>query len=168
MAAHVEEALEGVLAGRVVGVEVVFLVRALLRLLDVVEHVLGNFLENFRRSRFRHTCVECAAQVSDIIILLSLLESVEFASQDLVPLFDVEASLLNLVEHASTHLILIFTFNHSQALLLVISVAKFVLSDATRDLLFGDFVEDGSILKSLGTSKRLEDSLLERAEFVAA
>ena len=47
VAAHVEEALEGVLAGRVVGVEVVFLVRALLRLLDVVEHVLWDFLENF-------------------------------------------------------------------------------------------------------------------------
>ena len=50
VAAHVEEALEGVLAGRVVGVEVVFLVRALLRLLDVVEYVMWDFLENFGRS----------------------------------------------------------------------------------------------------------------------
>ncbi len=47
VAAHVEEGLEGVLARRVVWVEVVLFVGARLGLFDVVEHVRRDLLENF-------------------------------------------------------------------------------------------------------------------------
>jgi len=51
VAAHVEEGLEGVLACRVVWVEVVLFVKSRLRLFDVVENVRRDLLENFTGRR---------------------------------------------------------------------------------------------------------------------
>ena len=119
VAAHVEEALVGVLARRVVRVHLHLLVLLVKRLLDVPEHVVGELVEDFGAGRDGHGLVESAPQVGGVVVLLAFLERVEFAGQNLVPLLDVEASLLDSVEHNGANLSLILSLERAHTLDLV-------------------------------------------------
>lgn len=91
VSAHIEEGLVRVLACGVVWVDVELFAITLLRLLNVPENVSGDLLEDFLSCGSCETCVECATQVSGVVVLLAFLEGVELASKDLVPLLNVEA-----------------------------------------------------------------------------
>ena len=159
MSAHVEETLERVLASRVVWVKVIFL-RLLDRLLDIPEHVGGQLVEDLRCCGLRHARVERAAQIGNIVVLLSLLESVELTCEDLVPLFLIEASFRHLIEHSDTELI-VLRLNNLNVLALLEVFSETFLREMASDFLLLDLVEDGTILKGLRAREGLKDSLLE-------
>ena len=167
VSAHVEETLEGVLASRVVWVKVVFFLLAL-GLLDVPEDVSGQLIEDLGRSGGGHALVEGTTQICNIVVFLAFLEGVELARKDFVPFLHVEASVLNLIEHSDTDLVFILSLKSLRVLVCVECFPELVLREHTRNFLLLHLVEDGTILKGLCASERLENPLLEGALLVAS
>ena len=109
--AHIEEVLVGVLASGIPLIDVIFVGQEL-RLLDVPEDVVWELVEDLIVRCCLELLVVSAAQICNIVILLALLEGVEFASKDRIPLLLVEASFLQMIEHGDTGLVFILGLDH--------------------------------------------------------
>ena len=109
--AHIEEVLVGVLASGIPLIDVIFVGQEL-RLLDVPEDVVWELVEDLIVRCCLELLVVSAAQICNIVVLLALLEGVEFASKDRIPLLLVEASFLQMIEHGDTGLVFILGLNH--------------------------------------------------------
>ena len=76
MSAHIEEALEWILASSVILVhEMLFW--SLLRLFDIPKDVIWQLCEDLVVRASRHAAVESAAQIGDKVVFLALLEGIE-------------------------------------------------------------------------------------------
>ena len=109
--AHIEEVLVGVLASGIPLIDVIFVGQEL-RLLDVPEDVVWELVEDLIVRCCLELLVVSAAQICNIVVLLALLEGVEFASKDRIPLLLVEASFLQMIEHGDTGLVFILGLDH--------------------------------------------------------
>ena len=109
--AHIEEVLVGVLASGIPLIDVIFVGQEL-RLLDVPEDVVWELVEDLIVRCCLELLVVSAAQICNIVVLLTLLEGVEFASKDRIPLLLVEASFLQMIEHGDTGLVFILGLDH--------------------------------------------------------
>ena len=109
--AHIEEVLVGVLASGIPLIDVIFVGQEL-RLLDVPEDVVWELVEDLIVRGCLELLVVSAAQICNIVVLLALLEGVEFASKDRIPLLLVEASFFQMIEHGDTGLVFILGLNH--------------------------------------------------------
>ena len=109
--AHIEEVLVGVLASGIPLIDVIFVGQEL-RLLDVPEDVVWELVEDLIVRCCLELLVVSAAQICNIVVLLALLEGVEFASKDRIPLLLVEASFLQMIEHGDTSLVFILGLDH--------------------------------------------------------
>ena len=167
VSAHVEEAFVGVLASRVPPVHVEVLFRGL-RLLDVPEDMVWQLGKDLVEGARREALVERPAQISRVVVLLALLERVELASQNLIPLLLVEPSLFNLVKQGHSGLVLVLCLDRIHILLQLELASELLLIELASDLFLLQLVENGTVLKRLGTSKWLKEGLLEGAELVAA
>ena len=167
VSAHVEETFVGVLASRVPPVHVEVLFRGL-RLLDVPEDMVWQLGKDLVEGARREALVERPAQISRVVVLLALLERVELASQNLIPLLLVEPSLFNLVKQGHSGLVLVLRLDRIHILLQLELASELLLIELASDLFLLQLVEDGTVLKRLGTSKWLKEGLLEGAELVAA
>ena len=109
--AHIEEVLVGVLASGIPLIDMIFVGQEL-RLLDVPEDVVWELVEDLIVRCCLELLVVSAAQICNIVVLLALLEGVEFASKDRIPLLLVEASFLQMIEHGDTGLVFILGLDH--------------------------------------------------------
>ena len=109
--AHIEEVLVGVLASGIPLIDVIFVGQEL-RLLDVPEDVVWELVEDLIVRGCLELLVVSAAQICNIVVLLALLEGVEFTSKDRIPLLLVEASFFQMIEHGDTGLVFILGLNH--------------------------------------------------------
>ena len=109
--AHIEEVLVGVLASGIPLIDVIFVGQEL-RLLDVPEDVVWELVEDLIVRGCLELLVVSAAQICNIVVLLALLEGVEFASKDRIPLLLVEASFFQMIEHGDTGLVFILGLDH--------------------------------------------------------
>ena len=109
--AHIEEVLVGVLASGIPLIDVIFVGQEL-RLLDVPEDVVWELVEDLIVRCCLELLVVSAAQICNIVVLLALLEGVEFASKDRIPLLLVEASFFQMIEHGDTGLVFILGLDH--------------------------------------------------------
>ena len=109
--AHIEEVLVGVLASGIPLIDVIFVGQEL-RLLDVPEDVVWELVEDLIVRCCLELLVVSAAQICNIVVLLTLLEGVEFASKDRIPLLLVEASFFQMIEHGDTGLVFILGLDH--------------------------------------------------------
>ena len=146
MIAHIEERLEGVLAGGVVWVHVVLVLLLGLRLLDIPEDVSRHLLEDFFGCGRRDALVECCTQVLHIVVLLATLESIELASEDGVPLFRVDTLLFEGIKDRGADLCLIFTLKGLEAAHLLEGRAELIFLKLVTEVLVAQLKEESSIL----------------------
>ena len=146
MITHIEEGLVRVLASGVVRIDTVFLARLVLGLFDVPEDVLGHLFEDLGVQWLGQALIECAAQVCHVVVLLSFLEGIKFAGEDLVPLLNIVASVLNLIVHLSVDLIKIIRIDLLKILDLFKLGTEYFLTDLVCEVSIGHLNEEGAVL----------------------
>ena len=165
--AGVEEVLVVVLAGGVVRVDEAFLGGGA-GLLDVPEHVVGDGLENLLGSGLLEVTRVAVLQVSDEAVLLTGLENSKLVVKVRIQLVKVHSFRGKLVEEGKAKGISFF-LTELKGLLRGSSLelcSKFLLIELSGNFLVFHLVEHSSVLESLGTGQRLENSLLEGSSFV--